>query len=83
MFFCFFTARPLNEYISHYEKLSYDHEHLHASHSRAKRSVTKDHYVHLSFSAHDRDFNIRLKRDLSTISDKLEVSVSTRLALFY
>ncbi|XP_041780583.1 disintegrin and metalloproteinase domain-containing protein 10 isoform X1 [Anopheles merus] len=66
-------ARPLNEYISHYEKLSYDHEHLHASHSRAKRSVTKDHYVHLSFSAHDRDFNIRLKRDLSTISDKLEI----------
>uniref|UniRef100_A0A8W7PXZ8 ADAM10 endopeptidase n=1 Tax=Anopheles coluzzii TaxID=1518534 RepID=A0A8W7PXZ8_ANOCL len=67
------SARPLNEYISHYEKLSYDHEHLHASHSRAKRSVTKDHYVHLSFSAHDRDFNIRLKRDLSTISDKLEI----------
>ncbi|XP_053672459.1 disintegrin and metalloproteinase domain-containing protein 10 [Anopheles nili] len=66
-------ARPLNEYISHYEKLSYDHEHLHASHSRAKRSVTKDHYVHLSFSAHERDFNIRLKRDLSTISDKLEI----------
>uniref|UniRef100_A0AAG5DVP2 ADAM10 endopeptidase n=1 Tax=Anopheles atroparvus TaxID=41427 RepID=A0AAG5DVP2_ANOAO len=66
-------VRPLNEYISHHEKLNYDHEHLHASHSRAKRSVTKDHYVHLSFRAHERDFNIRLKRDLSTVSDKLEI----------
>ncbi|XP_058062268.1 disintegrin and metalloproteinase domain-containing protein 10, partial [Anopheles bellator] len=68
-----FAARRLNEYISHHEKLSYDHQHLHASHSRAKRSVTKDHHVHLSFRAHERDFNIRLKRDLSTISDKLEI----------
>ncbi|ETN58468.1 kuzbanian [Anopheles darlingi] len=67
------TARPLNEYISHHERLSYDHEQLHASHSRAKRSVTKDHHVYLNFRAYGRDFNIRLKRDLSTISDKLEV----------
>ncbi|XP_055635491.1 disintegrin and metalloproteinase domain-containing protein 10 isoform X2 [Toxorhynchites rutilus septentrionalis] len=65
--------RPLNEYISHYETLSYDHKHLHASHSRAKRSVTKDHHVHLRFKAHGRDFNIRLRRDLSTFSDKLEI----------
>lgn len=65
--------RPLNEYISHYETLSYDHKHLHASHSRAKRSVTKDHQVHLRFKAHGKDFNIRLRRDLSTFSDKLEI----------
>ncbi|XP_058452877.1 disintegrin and metalloproteinase domain-containing protein 10 isoform X2 [Malaya genurostris] len=65
--------RPLNEYISHYETLSYDHKHLHASHSRAKRSVTKDHHVYLRFKAHGRDFNIRLRRDLSTFSDKLEI----------
>ncbi|XP_055600262.1 disintegrin and metalloproteinase domain-containing protein 10 isoform X2 [Uranotaenia lowii] len=65
--------RRLNEYISHYETLSYDHKHLHASHSRAKRSVTKDHHVQLRFKAHGRDFNIRLRRDLSTFSDKLEI----------
>nr|XP_029718218.1 disintegrin and metalloproteinase domain-containing protein 10-like [Aedes albopictus] len=67
------SERPLNEYISHYETLSYDHKHLHASHSRAKRSVTKDHHVYLRFKAHGRDFNIRLRRDLSTFSDKLEI----------
>lgn len=75
----YFAERPLNEYISHYETLSYDHKHLHASHSRAKRSVTKDHQVHLRFKAHGKDFNIRLRRDLSTFSDKLEVSIP----LFY
>ncbi|XP_075149957.1 zinc-dependent metalloprotease kuz isoform X2 [Haematobia irritans] len=63
----------LNEYISHYETLSYDHHHIRASHHRARRSVTKDHYVHLKFQAHGRDFHIRLKRDLQTFSDKLEI----------
>ncbi|EDV33103.1 uncharacterized protein Dana_GF22940, isoform A [Drosophila ananassae] len=62
----------LNEYISHYETLNYDHEHIRASHNRARRSVTKDHYVHLKFAAHGRDFHLRLKRDLNTFSDKLD-----------
>lgn len=64
----------LNEYISHYETLNYDDRHLHASHNRAKRSVTKDHHVYLRFKAHGKDFHLRLKRDLTTFSDKLEVS---------
>ncbi|XP_046811665.1 disintegrin and metalloproteinase domain-containing protein 10-like [Lucilia cuprina] len=63
----------LNEYISHYETLDYDHQHIRASHHRARRSVTKDHYVHLKFQAHGRDFHIRLKRDLYTFSNKLEI----------
>ncbi|XP_037899959.1 disintegrin and metalloproteinase domain-containing protein 10-like, partial [Glossina fuscipes] len=63
----------LNEYISHYETLNYDHQHIRASHHRARRSVTKDHYVHLKFQAHGRDFHLRLKRDLYTFSDKLEI----------
>ncbi|XP_034098898.2 LOW QUALITY PROTEIN: disintegrin and metalloproteinase domain-containing protein 10 [Drosophila albomicans] len=62
----------LNEYISHYETLNYDHEHVRASHNRARRSVTKDHFVHLKFAAHGRDFHLRLKRDLNTFSDKLD-----------
>ena len=63
----------MNEYISHYETLRYDSKHIHASHNRAKRSVTKDHHVYLNFKAHGKDFNIRLKRDLITFSDNLEV----------
>ncbi|XP_063702279.1 disintegrin and metalloproteinase domain-containing protein 10 isoform X2 [Culicoides brevitarsis] len=63
----------LNEYISHYETLDYDTKHIHASHTRAKRSVTKDHHVYLKFKAHGRDFHIRLKRDLHTFSDNLVV----------
>uniref|UniRef100_A0A336M3J2 ADAM10 endopeptidase n=1 Tax=Culicoides sonorensis TaxID=179676 RepID=A0A336M3J2_CULSO len=65
--------RRLNEYISHYETLDYDINHIHASHTRAKRSVTKDHHVNLKFKAHGRDFHIRLKRDLHTFSDNLVV----------
>ncbi|XP_054744302.1 disintegrin and metalloproteinase domain-containing protein 10 [Anastrepha obliqua] len=73
--------RRLNEYISHYEELNYDHEHIRASHNRAKRSVTKDHHVDLKFSAHGRDFHLRLKRDLNTFSDKLEFYDSNNLPL--
>lgn len=71
----FFSGKRLNEYISHYETLSYDHRELHASHSRAKRSVTKDSHVYMKFRAHNRHFHIRLKRDLVTFSDNLVVSI--------
>lgn len=78
-----FTGRErLNEYISHYETLNYDHEHIRASHIRARRSVTKDHFVHLKFAAHGRDFHLRLKRDLNTFSDKLDVSIINIYELF-
>lgn len=73
-FTCFSGTGNLNEYISHYETLNYDHHQIHASHSRAKRSVTKDPYVNLKFRAHNRPFHIRLKRDVDTFSDKLVVS---------
>jgi disintegrin and metalloproteinase domain-containing protein 10 len=73
LFFYVTGGRTLNEYISHYETLDYDAEDLHRSHTRAKRSVTQDAVVHLHFRAHSRAFSIRLKRDLETFSDKLEV----------
>lgn len=75
IFFSFFPGKRLNEYISHYETLSYDERHIHASHNRAKRSVTKDPHVFLKFKAHGRNFHIRLKRDVSTFSDSLVVSI--------
>ncbi|XP_055712514.1 disintegrin and metalloproteinase domain-containing protein 10 isoform X2 [Phlebotomus papatasi] len=69
-------GRRLNEYISHYETLSYDTKHVHASHNRAKRSVTKDPYVYLRFDAHGENFHIRLKRDVTTFSDNLVIDGS-------
>lgn len=69
----FSVGKRLNEYISHYETLSYDVKHLHAEHSRAKRSIGEDQHVHLKFNAHGERFHLRLKRDLKTFSDNLEV----------
>lgn len=54
-------------------------KHIHASHSRARRSVTKDPYVFLKFQAHSKHFHIRLKRDLMTFSDNLVVSIAINL----
>ncbi|KAJ8921776.1 hypothetical protein NQ315_008401 [Exocentrus adspersus] len=67
------TTERLNEYISHYETLNYDTGEVHRAHVRTKRSVVRDNSVHLSFRAHNRDFRLRLKRDLSVFSDSLEV----------
>ncbi len=65
----------MNEYISHFEKLSYDTKHLQAKHNRAKRAVGDDQHVHLKFSAHGESFHLRLRRDLTTFSDNLEVNI--------
>ncbi|XP_023703400.1 disintegrin and metalloproteinase domain-containing protein 10 isoform X2 [Cryptotermes secundus] len=70
---CIESATRLNEYIRHYEELTYDHDDVHRSHIRARRSVTRDNAVHLRFTSHGRSFNIRLKRDLSTFSNNLVV----------
>ncbi|CAB3382365.1 Hypothetical predicted protein [Cloeon dipterum] len=66
-------SKRLSEWVSHYEPLTYDSDSLHRSHQRAKRSVTEDAAVHLHFRAHSRAFSLRLKRDLDTFSDGLEV----------
>lgn len=73
----FVTARRLNEYIRHYETLSYPVEEVHRSHLRAKRSINRDSTVTLKFRAHGRDFHIRLKRDLTTFSNNLIIEGST------
>lgn len=71
--FVSFVGKRLNEYISHHETLNYDAKHLQASHDRARRSIDDDEHVHLKFSAHGERFHLRLKRDLTTFSDHLEV----------
>lgn len=70
---CIQSANRLNEYISHYEPLSYDTTDIHKAHLRAKRSVSEDNAVHISFKAHGREFRLRLKRDLKVFSNNLEV----------
>ena len=71
--FHFAVPKPLSTWVSHYEPLNYDTDSLHQSHLRARRSVSEDSTVHLHFKAHKRTFSLRLKRDLDTFSDKLEV----------
>ncbi|XP_074094703.1 zinc-dependent metalloprotease kuz isoform X5 [Cotesia typhae] len=70
---CIESIRHLNEYIRHYEPLSYPTEKIHQSHLRSKRSVVHNNVVNIHFNAHSRDFHIRLKRDLSTFSDNLVI----------
>ncbi|VEN50763.1 unnamed protein product [Callosobruchus maculatus] len=75
---CFFVTahQRLNEYIKHYEPLSYDAQAVHQAHSRARRSAPhlQEAHVHLSFKAHGRDFRLRLRRDASgAFADALDV----------
>ncbi|CAJ1049197.1 disintegrin and metalloproteinase domain-containing protein 10 [Xyrichtys novacula] len=68
---------PLNQYIRHYEGLSYDTEALHNSHQRAKRALSpQDRIVHLDFHALGRYFNLRMKRDTTIFSPDLVIEVS-------
>lgn len=53
---------------------------LHQKHQRAKRAVShEDQFVHLDFHAHGRQFNLRMKKDLSLFSPdfKLEIGGET------
>jgi disintegrin and metalloproteinase domain-containing protein 10 len=74
------VGKRLNEYISHYETLSYDTKHLHAKHTRAKRAIGEEQHVHLKFTSHGEHFHLRLKRDLTTFSDNLEVDDTTSVS---
>ena len=69
----------LGPFISDYEPLSYDREPVHRSHSRHKRSLSagrrvSEDPVELSFSAHDRDFNLRLFADHSVFHPGYKVT---------
>lgn len=67
-------GKRLSQYVSHYEPVTYDHQHLAQSHDRAKRSVTNsDSNVHVTFKAHGHHFRLRLRRDVETFSNAMEV----------
>ncbi|XP_075971481.1 disintegrin and metalloproteinase domain-containing protein 10-like isoform X2 [Anticarsia gemmatalis] len=63
----------LSEYIEHYEPLEYDADSLHEQHLRARRSTDPSVDLILNFRALEKDFNLRLRRDISTFSDGLQV----------
>lgn len=51
---------------------------MHSDHRRVRRSITqKNPHLHLKFDAHGRKFHIRLRRDITTFSDNLQVVSST------
>lgn len=51
----------LNQYIRHYEGLSYDTEALHSSHQRAKRALSPhDRTLKLDFHAHGRSVSAEI-----------------------
>lgn len=53
--YLFIVDTRLNDFISHFEGLNYDTNHLHQSHSRAKRSTDSEKAtVSLRFSSHGR-----------------------------
>ncbi|XP_064471133.1 disintegrin and metalloproteinase domain-containing protein 10-like isoform X2 [Ornithodoros turicata] len=80
VFVCFSAvrARRLNRFIRHFEPLLYDHEEVHASHIRAKRSTAAKNNVHIAFRAHNRDFHLRLTADSSIFHEDLVVETATR-----
>ncbi|XP_076311561.1 disintegrin and metalloproteinase domain-containing protein 10-like [Tachypleus tridentatus] len=61
------NANQLNEYIQHYEPLSYNPEEIHRNHLRDKRSLHSS-LVSIRFHAHGRNFQLRLKRDTEVFS---------------
>lgn len=67
------SAQRLNEYIKHHEQLNYNTESVHDSHLRVKRSNTKNDHVFLNFKSFNKEFKIRLKRDLTTFSENLRI----------
>uniref|UniRef100_A0A3B3QJA2 Disintegrin and metalloproteinase domain-containing protein 10 n=1 Tax=Paramormyrops kingsleyae TaxID=1676925 RepID=A0A3B3QJA2_9TELE len=68
---------PLNNYIHHYEGLSYDTDVLHNKHQRVRRALShEDKFLHLDFHAHGRHFNLRMKRDTSIFSPDFKLEMS-------
>ncbi|KAL4216837.1 Disintegrin and metalloproteinase domain-containing protein 10 [Mactra antiquata] len=59
-------CKQLDDYIQHYEELSYDTDHLHEKHMRHKRSL--DSAVHFDINAFDRTLRLRLKNDQSVFT---------------
>ena len=65
----------LNDFIEHFEGLSYGTHSVQAAHSRTRRSV-HDKSLNVDFKAFDRDFNLRLRPSRSVFSENAVIERS-------
>ncbi|KAJ7993145.1 hypothetical protein DPEC_G00269390 [Dallia pectoralis] len=64
----------ISPFIRYYEGLTYDREALHSKHLRAKRdSLPQDQSLQLDFRAFHRTFRLRLRRDLTELTEPFTV----------
>lgn len=62
--------RPLGDFINHYETLNYDTAPVLDQHNRVRRSSpNSDHQIDLNFKTEQREFKIRLRRDVDLFTD--------------
>lgn len=64
----------LDDFIKHFEELSYDQDGLQSDHMRVRRSAGSNEELHLNFHSHGRYFPLRLRRDVELFSDQFHVS---------
>ncbi|XP_078360304.1 disintegrin and metalloproteinase domain-containing protein 10-like [Oculina patagonica] len=66
--------RPLGEFINHYEPLNYDTTPVLEQHGRVRRSSpNSDDWIVLNLKTHQREFKIRLRRDVELFTDDFSV----------
>ncbi|EFX84015.1 hypothetical protein DAPPUDRAFT_99915 [Daphnia pulex] len=71
----------LNDFISHFEPLFYDHHDVRLQHSRSKRESNSQ-TLHLQFNAHNRLFKIRLRRSADVFADDVVLESSKGSIVF-
>ena len=69
------ASKRLDHHVQHYESLYYDLKDLMYNHHRLRRSNDGPDHINLSFTAFDREFNLRLKPDTKYLHDDLQLTV--------
>ncbi|XP_064467391.1 disintegrin and metalloproteinase domain-containing protein 10-like isoform X2 [Ornithodoros turicata] len=73
------ALRPLNEFVRHYEPLSYKPMAVEMNHGRSKRSSHLSHgRVHIEFDAYGRHFHLSLTKDRSSFSDDFVMETASQ-----
>ncbi len=64
----------LDNYITHYEGLSYDREQFFNNHHRVKHNTQQDNTLHLQFTAFGRNFILKLRPDSTIFSEEAKLN---------
>ena len=70
--------RRLNDFITHYESVEYNHHELMADHERLKRTISGKRHLELQFNALGKHFHFHLYPDTSIFSDDFQMFVNGR-----